>query len=247
VSKSSRLLAGRPNVSALISFARRHRWSITAAGGVLLAVLVTGLGLAGRGDETADSTAVVADVETPSPTAADDPDPAFALPEPEPMPPDPAVADPEKAASDAEPPAVAAGPSPGAGDSRPEPVPEEPEVAPAPPAEQEAIDSALRGRAIRALDTLLVAPENSKRRNWARSSRYCEELETAGVGGWRLPEVGELLSLKRSRLVGRRVYWSNTVGDSYGGHRLVYNAKRRRIVSMRATWRGGRTVCVRDR
>lgn len=106
---------------------------------------------------------------------------------------------------------------------------------------------ALKRRKIRELDALLVSRESKKRRSFAKAESYCRDLEVAGVSGWRLPEVGELVSLGGARLVRRYTFWSSTPGDAQGKRRLAWDAKRRRIRPLSPKWRGGRTVCVRSR
>jgi hypothetical protein len=115
------------------------------------------------------------------------------------------------------------------------------------PIDAAALAMAIKGRKIRELDHLLVSRMSLKKRSYDKAEAYCNELEVAGVSGWRLPEIGELYSLSGARLVRRHVFWSKTVGDASGDRRLTWNAKRRRIRPLSPKWRGGRTVCVRAR
>jgi hypothetical protein len=115
------------------------------------------------------------------------------------------------------------------------------------PGDAAAVAQAIKRRKIRGLDNLLVSYASRKRRSFANAEAYCENLDVAGVSGWRLPEIGELFVLSRARLVRRYIFWSKTLGDTHGDRRLTWNARRRRIRPLSPRWRGGRVVCVRSR
>ena len=113
--------------------------------------------------------------------------------------------------------------------------------------DSEAIVSALRKREIRALDVFVVAPEAKKPADFAGASAYCKALEIAGIRDWRLPEIGELMSMSRAKMLRKGSFWSTTKGDTFGDFRLVLVIKRERISAIPSGWDGGRVACVRER
>lgn len=108
--------------------------------------------------------------------------------------------------------------------------------------------SALQAREVRALDVYLVAPERKGTLIFDQAVTYCGELEIAGLGGWRVPAIGELNSVASAKMLGKAVYWSVTAGDSFGDLRLVLNAKKGTTISaVSKGWDGAKIVCVRLR
>ncbi|HWB76108.1 MAG TPA: hypothetical protein VG755_14160 [Nannocystaceae bacterium] len=110
-----------------------------------------------------------------------------------------------------------------------------------------AIVDALKKREIRALDVFIVSPEAKKAAEFAGAAKYCEKLKVSGIGDWRLPEIGELISMSRAKMVRKGSFWSSTKGDTFGDLRLVLVIKRERISPIPAGWDGGRIICVRER
>lgn len=113
--------------------------------------------------------------------------------------------------------------------------------------DSEPIVTALKKREIRALDLFVVAPEANKPADFAGASAYCASLNVAGIGDWRLPDIGELLSMSRAKMVRKGSFWSATKGDTFGDLRLVLVIKRDRISAIPSGWDGGRVICVRER
>ncbi|MBV1859152.1 MAG: hypothetical protein KUG77_12130, partial [Nannocystaceae bacterium] len=103
------------------------------------------------------------------------------------------------------------------------------------------IGHALRTRAIRGLDVLLVSNTQGPL-SWAAAKEHCGGLELGGLTTWRLPAVGELMSLSQAQMTGRGYYWSATPADTFGDTPLVWYAKRSRVVT-RA--RDNLVLCVR--
>lgn len=151
------------------------------------------------------------------------------------------------------------------GDERPGREPEEPADAAEPPSEPsgepegespDAIDRALARRDFRAIDVLLVAPAAREDEgdegpatmtNFTDAQAYCESLEIAGVTGWNLPTVGELVSLQRGGMLGGGTYWSKTSGDVHGDSHMVWNQRKKRWKAVGSWWHYGNIVCVRRR
>jgi hypothetical protein len=122
------------------------------------------------------------------------------------------------------------------------------EAAAAPAIEDsDVIVDALRKREIRALDVFVVAPESKKAADFSGAAAFCGALKLAGIDEWRLPEIGELISMSRAKMVRKGSYWSSTKGDTFGDFRLVLVVKRERISPIPAGWDGGRVICVRER
>lgn len=103
------------------------------------------------------------------------------------------------------------------------------------------IGHALRTRAVRALDVLLVSNTEGPL-SWEAAKEHCGGLELAGLQTWRLPEVGELMSLTAAQMTQRGYYWSSTPADTFGDTPLVWYAKRSRVLT-RA--RDNLVLCVR--
>lgn len=102
-----------------------------------------------------------------------------------------------------------------------------PPVKPPPPKTYPVL-AALRTRQVRALDVLLVATETSNADDHAAASQYCEALEIAGLGGWRLPDVGELRSLSDAQMIqSNKYYWSATAADLFGDTHLAWYGRRK--------------------
>jgi hypothetical protein len=125
----------------------------------------------------------------------------------------------------------------------------EPEVTAAEALAEDApvVVDALRKREIRALDVFVVSPEAKKAADFAGAQKYCEKLKIAGISDWRLPEIGELISMSRAKMVKKASFWSSTKGDTFGDLRLVLVIKRERISPIPSGWDGGRIICVRER
>lgn len=106
---------------------------------------------------------------------------------------------------------------------------------------------ALENREIRALDIFLVAPERKGTLTYEAGVDYCNELEVAGLGQWRVPTIGELNSVATARMLGKSIYWSATLGDAFGDLMLVLNTKKDRISAVTKGFDGGKVVCIRPR
>lgn len=114
--------------------------------------------------------------------------------------------------------------------------------------------AALRTQSIRALDILLVSPPASRKRgrrtvaakmNFESAREHCENLDVEGVTSWRLPDIGEVQWLSKSNLIRNGIYWTSTKADAFGGERVIWNPRSKRMRSSSLRWRGGRVVCVR--
>jgi hypothetical protein len=139
--------------------------------------------------------------------------------------------------------------------------PRPPEEAPPPPPEDEleppeepaanatlpgqletAVMTALRNRELRALDVLLVANEESPPLSYADAETYCRTFEVAGLVSWRIPEVGELVSMTEAGMVGGAIYWSRTPADTFGDSRFAWHGRFKRVLQRDAD---ARVLCVR--
>jgi hypothetical protein len=88
-----------------------------------------------------------------------------------------------------------------------------------------------------------MAADAGPRMAYADAQTFCRTLELHGLGGWRLPEVGELSSLAQAGMLDPDgVYWSSTPADTFGDSRLAWYARRDRVVEAQ---RDSDVVCVR--
>lgn len=113
-----------------------------------------------------------------------------------------------------------------------------PSPADAPPAEDTKADAtpkappvypvvtALRSRQVRALDVLLIATAHGKPSDYPAAAAYCDGLEIEGLGGWRLPRIGELSSMAAANMIARGMYWSSTAADTFGDDHMAWNVRR---------------------
>lgn len=227
---------------------RKTALALTIGGGALVLLFVFGIFALRSDDEEGSGEETIAaetrDVEkppTPQPAAPDSPKEQQAPAEP------PSEQDASAAEAPSEPSSKDADVEP---ELEAEPEPKEIEPAGDPePVEVDAAEvlAALESREVRALDTLVVTAERTSELTHAAALSHCETLVVAGLGGWRLPEIGELFSIGDANLLRRGIYWSETVGDVHGDDRLVYNTRRSRIAPVRKDWDGAHAVCVRPR
>ncbi|MCR9163326.1 MAG: hypothetical protein ACE37F_34880 [Nannocystaceae bacterium] len=123
--------------------------------------------------------------------------------------------------------------------------------APLPPSAPEnraAIAQALEEREIRSWNAFLIAGDDAPNLVFKDAETFCKTLSAGGISGWRLPSIGELLSLSGAKLLDRKgVFWSETPGDAFGDTRMVVNAKKGSTASVTVGWDGARPICVRVR
>ncbi|MFN3186034.1 MAG: hypothetical protein ACE37F_28820 [Nannocystaceae bacterium] len=112
---------------------------------------------------------------------------------------------------------------------------------PAPSAGPTRIGHALRSREIRALDVLLVSNTEGPL-SWDAAQQHCGALDLAGLDAWRLPEVGELMSLSAASMTKPGYYWTGTPADTFGDAPLVWYPRRSRVVTRS---RNSFVLCVR--
>jgi hypothetical protein len=163
-----------------------------------------------------------------------------AKPEPEAKPEPAAGAEPTEAPAPADEPRPAAAADPGDAAL--------PARAFAPEDDPPDVVAALRSREVRAIDVWLVAPERKGTLTFDQAAGYCKELEVAGLGGWRVPAIGELNAVASAKMLSKAIFWSSTAGDSFGDLRLVLGTKKSTtIVAVSKSWDGAKIVCIRPR
>ena len=177
----------------------------------------------------------------PEPTA-EDPKPAKpAEPEPEP---EPAEPEPEAPALDLE----GAQKSLGHRSTVDPALLEGAVLSPTAPEDRAAIAQALEEREVRSWNAFLIAGDDAPSMTFGDAETFCKTLSAGDISGWRLPSVGELLSITGAKLLDRKgVFWSETPGDAFGDTRLVVNAKKGSTSAVTVGWDGARPVCVRVR
>ena len=92
------------------------------------------------------------------------------------------------------------------------------------------VGEALRSREVLALDVLLVAAKPGGPFDYAGAQGHCDGLQVAGLDGWRLPDIGEVMSLAAAGMTGAGYYWSSTKADTFGDKHLVWYGKRARVL-----------------
>lgn len=108
------------------------------------------------------------------------------------------------------------------------------------------VAAALEARSIRALDSVLVDRQRSKRVGFDKAHARCEDREVDGVTGWRLPEIGELRSLSKKRMLPKGRYWTANAANLAGSHQVVWDAVHKHIAVAPRDSKRVRSVCVRD-
>lgn len=103
------------------------------------------------------------------------------------------------------------------------------------------IGHALRSREIRSLDVLLVSNTEGPV-SWDAAKDHCGGLDVAGLDTWRLPQVGELMSLSAASMTKPGYYWTGTPADTFGDTPLVWYPRRNRVVTRS---RNSFVLCVR--
>lgn len=119
---------------------------------------------------------------------------------------------------------------------------------PSAPEDRAAIAQALEEREIRSWNAFLLAGDDAPNLVFKDAELYCKTLSAGGISGWRLPSIGELLSLSAAKLLDRKgIFWSETPGDAFGDTRMVVNAKKGSTSAVTVGWDGARPICVRVR
>lgn len=119
---------------------------------------------------------------------------------------------------------------------------------PSAPEDRAAIAQALEEREIRSWNAFLLAGDDAPNLVFKDAELYCKTLSAGGISGWRLPSIGELLSLSGAKLLDRKgIFWSETPGDAFGDTRMVVNAKKGSTSAVTVGWDGARPICVRVR
>lgn len=119
---------------------------------------------------------------------------------------------------------------------------------PSAPEDRAAIAQALEEREIRSWNAFLIAGDDAPNLVFKDAELFCKTLSAGGISGWRLPSIGELLSLSGAKLLDRKgIFWSETPGDAFGDTRMVVNAKKGSTASVKTDWDGARPICVRVR
>jgi hypothetical protein len=122
------------------------------------------------------------------------------------------------------------------------PVSPEAGVARSPGLVRTTVMDALKSRKVRSLDVLLVTAETAGPMTHEDAEQYCRTLDVQNLGGWRLPQIGELSSLMDAQMLGRGFYWSATAADTFGDVHLSWWGRRERVVTRD---KDAFVVCVR--
>lgn len=126
---------------------------------------------------------------------------------------------------------------------RSEPEEPPPDPGPAMPGRPTKVMKALDARQLRALDNLLVMPQASDPMSYEAAVGHCQALSHQGLGGWRVPSLGELGSLDRGGMLEDGFYWSSTPADAFGDVTFSWYGKADRPVTRDED---APVLCVRD-
>jgi hypothetical protein len=113
--------------------------------------------------------------------------------------------------------------------------------------EAQAISEAIATGEMRAIDNTLVLKPGGTR-NWREASNYCKRKRVREVGGWRLPSMQELKTLRSARMLKRGIrYWSGT-GTSQGSDEVyVLDHGTRKVEIVHKESEDVEVLCVRLR
>jgi hypothetical protein len=216
-------------------------WGVPAVGGIVavaLAAMVLATGSDAQGNES-DGAAIEATDAEPEVAAAS----VAPTPEPEPE----KVIEPAPAKKEAEPvPANAIAPAV-------EPAPRvrtQPVIEPMTPAQlrkaqrvARQLDAAIADGRVKTSSLSFAVVVEAEGTFFSEAATMCNELVVDGVGGWRLPSVGELRDLGRARTLPGAAYWSRTRASDPEMVR-VYNTRTRRSGAWLQSEPTGSAVCV---
>jgi hypothetical protein len=121
------------------------------------------------------------------------------------------------------------------------------EVAPTEVESPGALQHALDARDVRELHYYMVDAKPSRELDFASAQEHCRQRTLGGLDDWRLAQIGELSSLVDARTVRKGLYWSATPADAEANKYLLYEGKKKRVVTRFAAWKRARAVCVRER
>lgn len=122
---------------------------------------------------------------------------------------------------------------------------EQPTMA-APADDAHLIAAALEAHSIRSLDAVLVDKKRSKRIGYDKAQAWCADRDVDGVTGWRLPEIGELRSLSKRKMVPKGRYWTTNEANMEGSRQVVWDSVKRDLAVGRHDSKRVRAICVRD-
>lgn len=131
-------------------------------------------------------------------------------------------------------------------EARQTPPPVVPAVAARAVDESRRVAAALDDGKIHALDALLIRTASRTPESFADAKRRCEKLDVAGLGGWQIPTLDELRSLRRARLLPEGEFWSSAYRSRRARHTLSRDVTR--PLEREATdGEHATTLCVRGR
>jgi hypothetical protein len=107
------------------------------------------------------------------------------------------------------------------------------------------LEAAIAEGRIRELGALLLVNTGPSTVTWDEAASRCSRRKVAGLGNWKLPTKGQLVELRRAKLLAPGSYWSrSTVGEDEA---FVVDAGSGEASQWLKMEPNGRVVCVRQR
>ncbi len=133
----------------------------------------------------------------------------------------------------------------GDGSRSPKSVPPPPTADPSRAQLDAAIEAALAAGRLEALDELLVSRAGASTMTWDEANGKCRRRKVEGLRSWRLPSKGQLMKLRKAKLLPSGSYWSRSVVGGDEVYALDAGSGRMNVwLKMEPN---ARAICVRKR
>lgn len=124
-------------------------------------------------------------------------------------------------------------------------VPPPPNTAPSASQLDAAIAVAIADGRLQELGELLVSSSGSETMTWDEAVGRCRRRKVEGMKGWRLPSKGQLVKLRKAKLLSGGTYWSRSVVG--GDEAYAYDGGSGRMNVWLKMEPNARALCVRKR
>ena len=124
-------------------------------------------------------------------------------------------------------------------------VPPPPNTAPSASQLEAAIAAAIAAGRMQEHGELLVLPAGTETMTWDEASARCRRRKAEGMRSWRLPSKGELVELRKAKLLPPGTYWSRAAVG--GDEAYAFDAASGRMNVWLKMEPNARALCVRKR